>query len=219
MMTWAKLGGLVILLGGLLAADPLTLNVGKRIEAIDETFASALVKADNVKHIALQRANGERIKALRTLLTQVSKAGDADDQIVIKTKIAAAEKEGTKRVKPKTLVAHGGHFYALIPEKVSWYLAKSRCEEMGGHLATIDSEDESQFIRAQCAGTVESVWLGAFNEEGRWMSVAGTPIESTDGWIINDPPTHSVGLSYWHDSGGIDDYSMGGRLIFLCEWE
>lgn len=54
-----------------------------------------------------------------------------------------------------------GHYYQCFDEGLEWGAAEAFCEELGGHLATITSEEEQQFIESLMAcGNKNSYWLG-----------------------------------------------------------
>jgi hypothetical protein len=78
--------------------------------------------------------------------------------------------------------AFRGHYYqGFKVEGITWAEAKRKCEEMGGHLATItDIEDkgtamaggrsENMAVAAAMYG-MERAWIGAFSEGGKWQWV------------------------------------------------
>ncbi|MDB5386281.1 MAG: hypothetical protein JWM11_1927 [Planctomycetaceae bacterium] len=202
-----------------LDSAPLFEKWQKRINDAETTYAAAVKKADNVRFFSLQKANGDRINVLKKGLSDATKAGEFDAATAFKERLVTAEKNQSTRRKPKNVVNFGNHEFALIEDKASWYLAKLRCEEMGGHLAVIDTPQKQEFVLKLCAGASDSVWLGALNEDGNWVWVTGLPVTSTVGWTINEGPSHSVGLSYWHASASLDDFTMGGRLAYICEWD
>ncbi|MCK8215269.1 hypothetical protein LW982_17945, partial [Erwinia amylovora] len=86
----------------------------------------------------------------RQILSDSTKSGDFDTSSLIKSKITEAEAAGVARQKPKNTVKFNGHEYALIDEKVTWHTAKKRFEEMGGHLACLNTPSESAFLLAIC---------------------------------------------------------------------
>ena len=125
-----------------------------------------------------------------------------------------------------------GHSYKVIHEDVSWTEAKTRCELIGGHLATISGQDEDDFVleisrdAMQSRGKLDGVWLGATDEkkEGRWRWVDETPITYTD-WGLLQPDNERGSQHYlvmslkngdWHDEA-----NNGGefRTFFVCEWD
>ena len=86
----------------------------KRLDSTEANYQSAVQKADNTRFYAVQKANGDRLKALKTTLTDATKAGDFDAATEIKSRLAVAEMAGIARPKPKITVKFGGHEYAMI---------------------------------------------------------------------------------------------------------
>ena len=95
--------------------------------------------------------------------------------------------------------------YELIKEAVTWEEATRRCQEMGGHLATITSQDEmDQLIAMAEAEEVRFVWLGGYtssdssgNVFGHW--VTGEPF-SYEAWCVDEPSRvdSSDGVEEWY---------------------
>ena len=50
---------------------------------------------------------------------------------------------------PAKTVAYNGHIYSLYNDTLDWNQAKTRCESVGGHLATITSQGEQDPLH-QC---------------------------------------------------------------------
>jgi serine/threonine protein kinase len=90
-----------------------------------------------------------------------------------------------------------GHRYQFVPSALGWIEAKAKAEAMGGHLATITSKEECEWIYATFgpqlndAHRSSSIWLGAN------AAVSGKPFT----WITGEPFT----FSDW--SEGEPDYS------------
>ena len=66
-----------------------------------------------------------------------------------------------------------GHTYSVIDKALDWYEAKGYCENLGGHLVTITSEDENVFVfnlvqDSSCEAYY--LWIGASDSdnEGEW---------------------------------------------------
>ncbi|SEP63643.1 Uncharacterized conserved protein YjdB, contains Ig-like domain [Lachnospiraceae bacterium RM5] len=62
------------------------------------------------------------------------------------------------------------HLYAAINQELTWNDSNTYCGMMGGHLATITSEKENEFIKNLCEGGMQNYFLGATDEniEGSW---------------------------------------------------
>lgn len=188
----------------------------KRIDTAQAAYNESVAKAENTFFYAKQKANADRLKVLRQVLTDATKAGDFDAAMSVKALVTAAEEAGATRPKPKNVVKFGGHEYALIEEKVTWHVAKKRCEEMGGNLACMESQDELNAIRSLCVSTKLNAWLGASDEEseGDWKWITGK----------------SVQFAFRHDNSGDAEHYLawyGGswedigdtRFAFVCEWD
>lgn len=206
----------IILATSLLAAD-LSEKWSKRLESADANYQSAVQKADNVRFYAVQKAAQERVKILKTALADATKGGDFDAATEIKARVASAETAGGVRPKPKNVVKFGGHEYALIEDKATWHVAKRLCEEMGGHLVTIETPPEADAVREICRRGKSIAWIGATDEEQEesWHWINGRPVElqirtdkdESQNHLVYHPPSES-----WDDIGD-------GRFSFVCEWE
>ncbi|MDB5391539.1 MAG: Clec4f, Clecsf13, Kclr [Planctomycetaceae bacterium] len=199
-----------------IAAVPLSEKFAKRVATVEEAYTSATTKADNTKFFAIQKANIDRIKGLRAILSEATKAGEFDTLAELREKVAAAEKDGTVRPKPKNVVKFGGHEYALIVDQATWHVAKRRCEEMGGHLVCCESPQESEFVLALSGQ--ESAWAGATDEEteGDWRWIVGNTKFNLPNQFNGDNGTahHLIAFKKeWNDFIG------GSRTNYICEWE
>lgn len=188
----------------------------------DTLITKAEAEATKVKRIAADA----RLKGYKDKLTEVTKTGDFDKAQQVKARITQLENgqeneshRPSKRPRPKDTVRFGGHTYALVKEPVPWHVAKSRCEDMGGHLVVIDSVAEGSFVESLCT-TTDWTWGGASDEEseGKWMWVTGKQMANSD-WIAMDHSDEQHYLGYnrvgkkWHDC------NEEHRTHFVCEWE
>lgn len=125
-----------------------------------------------------------------------------------------------------------GHQYAIINDSIFWGDAKSYCENIGGHLATITSQEEQDFINQIMKGAPkDAYWLGATDEvtEGTWKWITDENFNYTF-WDYGEPNNawggteHYLGLYntsqhmlVWNDFR--EDASLAGTMGFICEWE
>ncbi len=124
-----------------------------------------------------------------------------------------------------------GHYYELVTDQVLWpdaeIAAKARlCEGMYGHLATITSESENNFIVENVMGcVVTSAYIGGFQPEGSpepdggWRWVTEEPF-GYNNWASGQPDQNGgedenaielKGLCSafpydWHDQAGYTDF-------------
>ncbi|MBS0207070.1 MAG: hypothetical protein JSS49_29690 [Planctomycetes bacterium] len=217
----------VILVGSVMyAADPSPFV----LPSVEDKYASAASTADAVVAKAeaeaakLRKAAAEiRLKAYRDRLAEVTKSGDFDKALAVKTRVEELEKESEgvatkqpKRPRPKETVRFQGHTYALIKENVTWHVAKQRCEEMGGHLVCITSVKEDAFISSLCGNLLTSIGASDEASEGDWINVDGSmPVLSSP--LLDN---HG-GLEHWlmWDGSRFVDWHAGGRSSYVCEWD
>lgn len=132
--------------------------------------------------------------------------------------------------------------YELFLADVSWEEAKARCEALGGHLATITSQEEMDTLiaLAEEAG-VTCVWLGGYTSYdaqgsvfGHWIT--GEPF-TYENWSDGEPSrvdhdgteeyyimlwnVESLGGWTWNDQRNDPAGSgfLNGRIAYVCEWE
>ncbi len=70
-----------------------------------------------------------------------------------------------------------GHYYALFNDSMLWTQAKKACERRGGHLVTVTSQAEQDFIKKLADEQAKKYyfWLGGTDakQEGVWKWVTG----------------------------------------------
>jgi hypothetical protein len=124
-----------------------------------------------------------------------------------------------------------GKIYQAIPGAFTWEEAEADAERLGGHLATITSEQEENIL-VQCVGYQafydNHLWLGAsdIDGDGQWSWITGEPFDYTrwcDGsmasWAEGHPLaganrammyhrwfTRSNNGQYWYDVGKNNRY-------------
>jgi hypothetical protein len=132
-----------------------------------------------------------------------------------------------------------GHYYQRIDTAMSWHEAKQHCESLGGHLATITSAEENDFVYKNFAAD-HVCWLGATDEaeEGKWTWVTGEPFafqnwfpgnpgDEEDCLVLgNSPDVVENGQRYfyrfgpqWNDHAAHGKYHGPAITYPLCEWD
>ncbi|CAL8250196.1 unnamed protein product [Boreogadus saida] len=108
-------------------------------------------------------------------------------------------------------VSFGADCYKYFFSKMSWTDAERNCISVGGHLVSIHSTGENNFILRM----IESFdplkrphWIGFFDViEGTWMWIDGSPNDFTS-WSRNEPNNHGnedcgcvfhSKLPFWND--------------------
>lgn len=148
---------------------------------------------------------------------------------------------------PSDAVEFNGHHYKAYDGPLSWRDAKTYCESLGGHLVTITSKEENDFILNLIKETNYTVYLIGFTdekEEGNWTWVTGEAVTYTnwgintdghsqpDNWYEPDGQNYGAIVSRytygmgaegtWDDTfsdSSNGDYCSNGSFSFICEWE
>lgn len=134
-----------------------------------------------------------------------------------------------------------GHYYeaVTVPGGISWSDARDAAESrfigvVQGHLATITSEEESDFIVASfpelSAPQPPAYWLGGFQPPGspepggNWQWVTGEPFVYTN-WAPSEPNDHSSPEQCMNFTGDFsspgqwNDQPCGGEVGYLVEYD
>lgn len=131
--------------------------------------------------------------------------------------------------------------YELVPGTCTWEEANRRCQEMGGHLATITSQDElSQIIALAEQNDCKYVWLGGYtsyddngNVFGHWVTGENFSFQA---WGNGQPsrqdldgtPEWYIMLWYVRDMWSWNDQrndpaavskALNENMCFICEYE
>ncbi|GHU87270.1 hypothetical protein FACS1894202_01270 [Clostridia bacterium] len=135
---------------------------------------------------------------------------------------------------PEGAVIYESHSYKIFAAGVDWKSAKEFCEQTGGHLVTITSAGEQEFVeKMKKPSDKKWFWIGATCEDkpGTWTWVTGEKW-SYSNWDAGEP-NYSNGTELyaatdmrrgyrWNDIMNSGGYSEGDWLVyggFICEWD
>lgn len=131
--------------------------------------------------------------------------------------------------------------YEIFVEDISWEDAARKCQEMGGHLATITSKDEmNEIIKLAESKNITYVWLGGYtsydddgNVFGHWVTgedfsysawcdgePSRTDLDGTPEWYITLWKVKDKWS--WNDQRNdiVGDFeTISGKLAYVCEYE
>ena len=138
----------------------------------------------------------------------------------------AAESNTTLERVFENSVDYNGNKYLFFSGEYSWEQARLICEGLGGHLATITSQEEDDICYQLYKNSgVKACWLGAsdLDIEGRWKWVTGEAW-SFSNWGGEEPNggTKENYLNYYEDyeNGRWNDCGdEKNKYPFICEWE
>lgn len=108
---------------------------------------------------------------------------------------------------------YNGHAYKLIDSSMNWNSAQAYCESLGGHLVTINSSDEQQFVsNIASKSSKKNIWLGAIkNENGKFSWVTGETATFSN-WSSGEPS------NYDNTENAVMMYTYSNGLVNLGEW-
>lgn len=134
---------------------------------------------------------------------------------------------------PDDASVYNGHSYKVYTQKKSWSDAQAYCESLGGHLVTITSQEEQDFVSSLVTKKDVAAWIGASWVDNQFLWVTGEPFNYTNwdqgepsynfssskepyvGIYANDTATEYSTTGKWNDFRGSTDTIKG----FVCEWE
>ena len=144
---------------------------------------------------------------------------------------------------PRDAIKFRGHYYKIYNNETNWEEAADQCEEKGGHLATITSEEEQEFIEEilHHYGNKNCYWLGGYKDkQGTWRWVNNEPTHYAN-WAKDQPdnftgredtlmmyrhanPTSASRLGQWNDihwngTCNGEEFFGSDNFGFICEWD
>ncbi len=122
-----------------------------------------------------------------------------------------------------------GNYYKLCNEGYTWEEAKAICEDLGGHLVTITSQEEQDFIDSLIGNSIRGCWLGGYKNENNIWTWVTNEIWHYVNWGDDEPNNYlNRGEKYllledgkWNDQLGDGDPTgiSLSEVVFICEWE
>ena len=132
---------------------------------------------------------------------------------------------------PEDALSYNGHRYKVYDNCCNDLLeAEKYCEELGGYLAVITSQDENDTLYEYVTSKGhKNVYFGLTDREteGIWETIAGDPVTYTN-WSSGEPNNESnedYAMFYWKyedgtwNDGNYGQGTEGDELVFLCEWD
>lgn len=168
----------------------------------------------------------------------VKENGDELDITELKTfklnSLNSENKTDNDELKNNTLTKNK---YKVINESMTWHEAKEYCEKLGGHLVTITSKEEQNFINSLLNEDKNLYWIGLVSNNNNWEWITGEDYKYTN-WAKDEPNndfnnTEDVVQIYgknhndfykgeWNDSrsdSGTMKFWKLTNVGFICEFE
>lgn len=189
--------------------------------------------------LALPKADGLSKKMLENRIKEFANQNNKETKSGVRPALLR------KKFAPNA-VAYNGHYYTVFGppgyERISWTQAKKLCEDMGGYLACLETDDEQTALAAfknKEAATKYGkkslvLWVGGFRaKEGEKFKWINNDTEITDDRFLHSPGTPVI-IPSQHD---YTTYAIADRLVgriesgqlsnantewvqgFICEWD
>lgn len=121
------------------------------------------------------------------------------------------------------IVWGGSHAYLGLSEGLSCIEAEKKCNEMGGHLISINYEEEQEIALDIAKRTgKDNIWIGGYYSEGNWYWSDGSPFEYSnwDSYEIWDEKQNAyVTFTQPDNYGGNEEFiRFVSRKIDYSDW-
>ena len=144
-----------------------------------------------------------------------------------------APASGTGEATEEYTAEFNGHTYEFVPQDMTWEEARLECVKRGGHLVTVTSQEESDYLKGlylHIHGDDKGGWLGAYSDgayggdKNDWCWVTGEEWNYTN-WD-NGEPSNSRGTEWfahfwkemtWNDVDNED--SRSSHYGYICEYD
>ena len=156
---------------------------------------------DQKQEQKIAREEKKETTAVPEKISESSKSKQKTDQ----DEIASVSENTTENQETPEII----HTYEVIAGDLSWEDAKNACEERGGYLATITSEEEYEKISEMADRSgLTYLWLGAKlqSDTEEWKQ---------SGWITGEDWT----FDNWYPGEPSRQDTDGTKELFLCMWK
>lgn len=129
--------------------------------------------------------------------------------------ILLAVREHDTQALRKLAAEFNGHHYLFIPKFMTWNEARTFCETLGGHLLTITSKQENDFLNSTFPNG-SWVWMGLKTTEHGHEWVTGEPFKFSN--FMDVQQERKLGPKIFSGRWTADDVPTSHNS-FMVEWE
>lgn len=138
------------------------------------------------------------------------------------------EKVSVEELPDAHIYKYNGHYYSLFTEKKTWEAAEEHCEKLGGHLVTIEDEEENKVVykigfEENIAS--QNVWMGMIRNSSSILGWVTKEPMNYKNWNGNNPDNSQGKENAVHYvstesiSNKWNDVISSNSYAYLCEWE
>merc|ERR1711915_192949 len=110
-----------------------------------------------------------------------------------------------------------GFCFILSSSKATWTDAEQECQQDGGHLVSVHSEEENTFL-ANSIVLWDNVWLGGVTEGQGWQWSDGTDWDWSS-WASGMPGAGNVCAYFNYRKNSWYAYSCSYAFYFICQYK
>ena len=145
-----------------------------------------------------------------------------------KERLERIEKEAWEKEMdiPYSALEYNGHYYYVYDDAESWEDAEWKCEQLGGHLATMTTSSEDKAVYKYVSSKeYEYVFFGLYMDmeqiSWNWIITEGTEYAN---WTEGEPDLGSdkdcmYGSYYRYDQSKWRAISTNDTSSYVCEWD
>jgi serine/threonine protein kinase len=115
-----------------------------------------------------------------------------------------------------------GHRYLRIPKHLTWSEASALCRDLGGHLVTIGSREENDFVGQLLAGEWLNPFIGPYiglrRQDGRTTWDSGEPVAFTDFRDLLSTRRDAT-FFFTRNGGWVPGDPQAGLASCIVEWD
>lgn len=119
------------------------------------------------------------------------------------------------------------YYYIEDQHRMNWFAAAYRCQNLGGHLASLQNDEDFNVLIAQFQETFKSYWIDIndLTHEGEYLSHTTGRLAAYLRWFPKGSPDNSQGNEncgqLWYVNGqyGMNDEKCTNLFYFVCEKE
>lgn len=118
------------------------------------------------------------------------------------------------------VIQFNDHCYKLFTEKKNWISAQEFCRSLGGHLVTISSEAENNFVTSILDGSAAMIGLSDAETEGTMVWVTNEAVVYTN--FSSGEPNNERNEDYcliFTNGKWNDGHLEREKWNFVCEWD
>jgi hypothetical protein len=194
------------------------------LEKLGHQLRNSIIKKDFAEAQKIKEAISQILENKKANETPGAPASDNNNKtIATTTKKSGILKSTIDENYPEGTFRQFGHHYHQLPFKMNRIDAEKICKDLGGHLLSIDNEEEYKFFHDYSVKKKKPLWLDIFKKNNEWSNWKGEKakfIKWFDGKYEIWPDSDYVAINV--NESKSDMVRMRGTKFsnyVICEWD